>query len=504
MRASLSLLLLLLLSAFTTAQAQTGASVPEMANLDAYIEDFLKTYKIPGAAVAVSQDGRLIYARGFGTADKEAGEPVQPDSRFRIASISKPITAMLVMKLVEDGRLTLDAPAFALLPDLPAAPGKEEDPRLAEITVRDLLQHSGGWDRDGTRYDPMFDVKKIAKAMGVKAPAGSETIIRYMRGRPLDFDPGSRYAYSNFGYSVLGRIIEHVTGEPYETYARKVLAEAGIEDMAIGGSLLKDRLPKEVRYYHVPVSEKTPSVFSDSSVDWPYGGFNMEALDAHGAWVASAVDLLRFTTALDGLQNRPDLLSAETMAEMTKRPDVPTWGKTQYWYGLGWLVNTSGNWWHTGSLPGAESILVHSSYKGLHWAVLLNARTPQSISYMSALDNGMWTQMQAVKSWPKHDLFALGVASEARGEIPAFALSEPYPNPTRGEASVVFTLEAPEDVSLTLYDLLGREVAVVAEGRREAGRHVARVHTADLPSGVYLLNLRAGAARQARAITVVK
>ena len=358
------LLLLSLLSALVlpAALAQTGRPVPELAGYDAFFPDFLDRHGLPGAAVAVAKDGRLVYARGFGEADADAGVLVEPTSRFRIASISKPITGVVAMALAEDGRLDLEAPAFALLDGLPAPDGQTEDARLADVTVRDLLLHTGGWDRDGTGYDPMFDNARIAAEMGVTGPASVETIIRYMRGRPLDFTPGARYAYSNFGYAVLGRVLERVAGEPYEQLVQGVLADAGIAGMEIGASRLSGRLPGEVRYY--PTGQTAPSVFDGSRVPWPYGGFYLESMDAHGGWVASAPDLLRLTTALDGLPNRPDLLSAASMAEMTGRPGVSTWTGTPYWYGLGWSVNTSGHWWHLGSLPGSESLVVWSSYQG--------------------------------------------------------------------------------------------------------------------------------------------
>ena len=244
------------------AVAQTGLEVPEMAHYDTFITDLINQYNVPGAAVAVAKEGRLIYARGFGLATTATNEPVQPDHQFRIASISKPITSVAVMKLIEEEMLTLDDPAFAYLPDLPPPAGQTEDPRLSQITIRDLLQHSGGWDRDVTGYDPMFDVVNIAAAMGVAAPADLESVVRYMRGRALDFDPGAKYAYSNFGFAVLGLIVEHVTGQTYEDYVLSILAETGIYRMQMGRTLPEDRAPYEVNYYspygfHVP--ERLPA-----------------------------------------------------------------------------------------------------------------------------------------------------------------------------------------------------------------------------------------------------
>jgi CubicO group peptidase (beta-lactamase class C family) len=313
-------------------------------------------------------------------------------------------TAAAVLKLVEEGQLALDAPAFARLGDLTPPPGATVDPRVATITVRQLLEHAGGWDRDAS-FDPMFRTTEAALALGTPLPAGAETIIRYMLGRRLDFDPGTRYAYSNFGYAVLGRVIERVTGMPYERYvADAVLAPMGIRRMRVGASLLAGRAPGEVRYYD-PGS--VTSVFAGvGGVSAPYGGFHLEAMDAHGGWVASAVDLMRFVTAVDGLATRPDVLRRATLDTMTARPASPLWDGSAYYYALGWLVRPAeGNWWHDGSLPGTASIIVRTG-TGLAWAALFNARAMRPGStFQQEIDGAMWQAVRGVTEWPAHDLF---------------------------------------------------------------------------------------------------
>lgn len=160
----------------------------------------MKARHVPGGALAVVKDGRLVYAKGYGWADREKKAPVTPTSLFRIASVSKPITAVAVMKLIEEGRLDLDARAFDIVRLPPVfTKRKKPDPRSKRVTVRQLLQHTGGWDRDKS-FDPMFRPVEIAEAVGVPPPAPPEAVIRYMMGQPLDFAPGARYAYSNFDY----------------------------------------------------------------------------------------------------------------------------------------------------------------------------------------------------------------------------------------------------------------------------------------------------------------
>ena len=200
----------------------SGAAVPEMAAYDQAIADFMRKHAIPGGAVAVLRGGKLIYARGFGYADVETKTPAQPDALFRIASVSKPITSAAIMKLVEEGKLELDDRVAPFIAHLTPAPGATVDPRWEQITVRHLLNHTGGWDRTKPNggFDPIDRPAVAAAAVNAPAPASAATLIRYMKGMPVDFTPGEKFAYSNFGYIILGRVIERVSGMPYAEYVR--------------------------------------------------------------------------------------------------------------------------------------------------------------------------------------------------------------------------------------------------------------------------------------------
>ncbi len=369
---------------------------------------------VPGASLAVVKDRRLVYARGYGWADREKQLPATPETLFRIASVSKPLTAVAVMQLVERGKLHLDDRAFDIvrLDPLPGQNGKV-DPRLKTITVRQLLQHTGGWDRDKS-FDPMFRAREIARAAGMPSPADPRAVIRYMLGQPLDFDPGTRYAYSNFGYCVLGRVIEAVTKTPYEKHLRqRVLAPMGINRMRIGASLPAGQVPGETRYY-TPDNDTGDSVFDSvpGKVPWPYGGFNLEAMDAHGAWIASAVDLTRFVVALDDPRHK--VLKPDTATLMYAPPPAPVSRKpggelNDHYYGCGWLVrpvaNTGkANYWHNGSLPGTATWMVRR-WDGLAWAMLFNQRSEDSKLPDSAIDGALHRAAGQVREWPLHDLF---------------------------------------------------------------------------------------------------
>lgn len=391
----------------------SGTAVPGMASYDQIIADFMRKHAIPGGAVAVMRDGKLIYARGFGHADVENRTPVQPDALFRIASVSKTLTSAAIMKLVEEGRLTLDDRVAPLIAHLPPAPGATVDPRWERITIRQLLTHSGGWDRNKPNggFDPIDRPAVAAAAVDAPAPASSETLVRYMKGMPLDFDPGEKWAYSNFGYIVLGRVIERLSGMPYAEYVRaRVLQPVGANRTQQGRSRMRDALADEVRYYWPGAgvnAPPVPSVFpSEGVVPFNYGGFHLEAGDASGAWVSSTVDLLRFLAGVDGRPGRPDILRADLVAEMTGSGPPVCAGGACYW-ALGWLVRpTQGDatWSHGGTLPGTTAMLVRSHH-GFALVGLFNTRS-LTANLESELYSALWNALAGVTAFPTHDLFS--------------------------------------------------------------------------------------------------
>jgi N-acyl-D-amino-acid deacylase len=338
-------------------------------------------WDIPGGALAVLEDGEIVLARGYGYADVGQGELIRPDSLFRIASVSKPVTAVAILRLVQEGKLDLDAPVFSLLAEIQPPEWASVDPRTYEITVRHLLEHSGGWDH-GVSGDPMFKTAEIAREMESLDPADCPSVIGYMFGRALDFDPGSQWAYSNFGYCVLGRVLEETSGQTYEDFVRsEILEPIGLESMRLGRTRLADRRLGEVRYYDYEGAALVRSVFPEVSalVPMPYRGFHLEAMGAHGGWVASATDLARFVWALD-TGSPATFLESETRTVMLARPEPPSWDGTSRYYGLGWQVRPAGkgsNWWRTGSMPGSSAVLYRTS-AGLVWAALFNTRPDTS------------------------------------------------------------------------------------------------------------------------------
>jgi len=390
----------------------TGTVVPGMKSYDQVISDFMRKYSIPGGAVAVMRDGRLIYARGFGYADVENKTLVQPDALFRVASVSKTLTSAAIMKLVEEGKLNFDDRVAPFIAGLAPAPGTTVDPRWDQITIRHLLNHTGGWDRTKPNggFDPIDRPLIAAAAVNAPAPASSETLIRYMKGMPLDFNPGEKFAYSNFGYIILGRVIERVSGLRYEDFVRtRVLQPVGANRTQQGKSHMSDALPDEVKYYFPGFGVNAPlvpSVFpGEGLVPVNYGGFHFEAGDASGGWVSSTIDLLRFLGGVDGRANRPDILRPEIVEQMTgSGPDQCAGGACYYAFGW-WVRPTQGdaNWWHTGTLPGTTSILVRT-YNNFSWVGLFNARS-LTANLEGEVDAALANAFVGVTSFPTHDLF---------------------------------------------------------------------------------------------------
>jgi hexosaminidase len=383
-------------SRITEVQAYPGHPVSEL------MHGFMREHKVPGASVAVTKDGELVYSRGFGWADTGSKSAVTNDSIFRIASISKPITSAAVLTLVDAGKLDLNSPVVDLL--YPVAKPNFPDSRLNKITLRQLLQHRGGWDRNKSS-DPMFVAQELASNNGDGSPLTKKQIRDVVFQLPLDFDPGAQFAYSNFGYMLLGLIIEEVTGMAYEDYVTMaILQPLQMMHTKPGRSLIADRKPNEVTYYSP--NHQMMAVLGESigdQVPAPYGGFALETMDAHGGWLSSASDLARFAAAVD--LSGDNFLSEESVQTMIARYPTPkSNSKEPVYYGCGWLVRTKLptnriNLWHNGALPGTSTLLV-ARHDGYTWAILFNARkAADGTDYATLIDPLFHQAINQVTSW---------------------------------------------------------------------------------------------------------
>ncbi len=352
------------------ARAQPGqpeGTPAERAAMAAAAAEFMDHYAVPGLSVAIARDGRLVYVEAFGLADRTAREQLTPAHRFRIASVTKPITSVAIFTLIVQGRLRLTDRIFGPGAVLGTEYGPY-GPNIDRITVEHLLAHTcGGWPDDSR--DPMF---------GNRGMNHARLIAWTLRAQPLHTVPGTSFAYSNFGYCLLGRVIERLSGQRYDAFVREnILRRRGIEDMQIGGNTLAERQLGEVRYHA-------------RNDDDPYG-MNVSRMDSHGGWIATPGDLVRFAMSVDGLTTTPNILPPETIQMMTSPSTVNDH------YAKGWSVNRSGNWWHSGSLPGSSTIMVRT-HSGFCWAAFTNTRRPHS-NMDGDLDRLVWTMARKVAAW---------------------------------------------------------------------------------------------------------
>jgi len=191
--------------------------------LDRVLQDIIARWGVPGMGVGIVEDGKTIYARGFGVQSLETGTPVTPDSFFCVASIAKCFVATLVMQLVEQGRLELELPLVAYLPDF-----RLDDQRYGDITLRQMLSHTSGMpDMDEAEYDALVAHPEVDEG----AP---ERYFRALANRRMSAAPGERFAYSNIAYNVLGVLIARVTGQTFEDAMRqRILRPAGMPERTL-------------------------------------------------------------------------------------------------------------------------------------------------------------------------------------------------------------------------------------------------------------------------------
>ncbi|WP_433443440.1 serine hydrolase domain-containing protein [Nonomuraea sp. CA-141351] len=384
--------------AASAALVTTGVVPSQLAGFDAAVKKYIQERNITCAQLAVARKGKILLARGYGTYTRNGvATKVQPTSLFRVASLSKSLTGAAIARLAQDGKLTLGTPVTKLLGLSATA-----DPRLANVTLWRLLQHTGGWD-SAVSFDPLWYDYAISAALDAPLPIGHDDIMEFTTGRKLDFAPGSRYAYSNYGYMLLGRIIAKVSGQSYESYIQqKLLAPLKITRPRLGRSLAAQAFPGEVTY-ESKYTRKTVLGGDGTIVPFPYGGFNMANQDANGGWLASAVDLVKWGFMFDAAG---PVLNSTSLSRVFAKPEtgVTSGGS---WYGFGWHVrnnNVGGlNTWHTGSMPGTFSFLARVQ-NGVSYCAIFNRRAEEGTPEFDSIDPLLGKAIGTVTSWPTTDL----------------------------------------------------------------------------------------------------
>ena len=301
----------------------------------------------PAASAAVMIDGEIVHAEAYGVRVPGTFEPVGANDRFRLASISKVVTAIVVLRLVDAGLLTLEEPVGGRLA---AALGvMPNDPQVAAITTEQLLSHTSGMP---VHWSVFF---------GNGAPNCPDAARRGLTG---SVSPPGNFRYSNMNYCLLGLLIEQITGKPYEEAAYEwLLTPLGITGMRLAATYDAPG-PDEVLHVSVP------------------GRSYMEALGAAGAWIASASDVARIVGSLSSTNTGWRPLTDETLARMRRWPYLaPLVGDA---YGLGLFLYPDGSFGHTGTVEQTHAMVV-SRPDGVTWAVLVNGEYPSESSRLRAI-----------------------------------------------------------------------------------------------------------------------
>ncbi len=354
---TIGLIVLFSLSAPLAAQS-SGLHTETVRAIESIITAEQQQQNIPGISLAVAVHGTLRYARGFGKADLENDVPVTPETRFRTASIAKPMTAVAVMQLAEQGRLDLDAEIQKYCPAYPRKPWP--------VTVRHLLAHLGG----------VRHYQRPGEASGTEHFFTLHDALRLFAEDPLLHEPGTRYTYTTYGYVLLGCAIEGASGEHYEEYMRRHVWEpAGmthtrsddhfelIPNRARGYARLDEatynRLPPH-RKARAQLGQLINAALHDTSMKVPGGGL-----------LSTASDLVHFALAvLEGKLVRP-----ETRDAMWTRQRVRDGTRTVY--GFGWALNGTGQEGtavvsHSGGQAGTAALLVIVPEQKIVVAIMTN------------------------------------------------------------------------------------------------------------------------------------
>ena len=307
-----------------------------------------RRFELPGVAIAVAERGKVVLEEAFGQADAAKGMPLTPRHRFRVASHSKSFTAAGIMKLREEGRLSLDDRA-----------GRHVDglhPKLAEATVAQLLSHGAGVIRDGIDSGQWDD----------RRPFRDEGELRADLAEPPILESSARFKYSNHGYGLAGLIIEAVTGEAYGPWIKRVIVEpAGLSETEPD----------------MPIARSAPFARGHSPAlpfgrRWVIPGENPTlALAAATGFVSTAADLARFFAQLDPDAKR-SVLSPASRREMTRRQWRLPHASFERHYGLGIIAGSVGDWdWfgHSGGFQGYITRTAVLPGRGLALSVLTNA-----------------------------------------------------------------------------------------------------------------------------------
>lgn len=357
------------------------SDIPELHGLDRKMRTYLRKWHMKGASLAITRGDSLVFAKGYGWADEENGVEMSPRHILRMASVSKLITAAGIMVLHDRGDLNIKDTVFGpsgILKDSTFT-SLIKDKSHYRITVEHLMRHQGGF-----RRDPLFSSRDVKHQLQLDHAPTAEDFCKVVLNRRLKFAPGTWQSYSNFGYLLLSKIIEEVSGMPYEDFIMKeVLEPAGCYDMHIAGTYYEDRRDNEVRYYTHEGDGKYIEEYTDSGVmvERCYGGNNIPLLSGAGAWCGSPAEIARFVASIDGRPEVEDIISKESVELMTGYYDRDT-------FSLGWNdTHPDKGWTRSGTLSGTTAY-IKLYPDGECWVFISNTSTwkgPRQAKYTDAL-----------------------------------------------------------------------------------------------------------------------
>ena len=379
------------------------SQLEETEKFDAAIRRFMRYWDIKGASFALMKNDSLIYAKGYGYSNIKDSVECEVKNVFRIASVSKLITAVAIMRLCETGKLATDDFVFGeegILCDSLFL--NYRDKNIKKITVDHLLRHTSGFRNP--HGDAAFNTELVAKYLGKELPLSMDDMVEYATRIRLRAKPGGYYNYSNLGYIILSKIIEKVSGLPYETYVKdSVLAPIGCYDIHLAHNYSDEFLENEVQYYEVREAEPVPSYDgSDTLVMKSRGGNDVHGLYGAGGWVASPVELLRLVSSIDKSPVKREFLSQESIDFMTM--------SDKYTKPAGWASVTSKEWIRTGSMAGT-SALIKAQADGYTWVFISNSSSWTGPALSRQMNRDITRALNRVKKWPEVDYFNLAPAT---------------------------------------------------------------------------------------------
>ena len=382
------------------------SDLEETEKFDAAIRRFMRYWDIKGASFALMKNDSLIYAKGYGYSDIKDSIECEVKNVFRVASVSKLITAVAIMRLCETGKLTTQDFVFGeegILCDSLFL--NYRDKNIKKITVEHLLRHTGGFANP--HGDAAFKTDLVAKYLGKELPLSMDDMVQYATRIRLRARPGGWFNYSNLGYIILSKVVEKASGMPYETYVKdSVLAPMGCYDMHLANNFSDEFLENEVKYYEVREAEPVPAYDgSDTLVMKSRGGNDVHGLYGAGGWVASPVELLRFVSAIDNCPVKEEFLSQESIDFMTMY--------SKNFKPAGWATVTSREWMRTGSMAGT-SALIKAQKDGYTWVFISNSSSWTGPALSRRMGRDITRALQRVKKWPEVDYFNLAPATTFR------------------------------------------------------------------------------------------